>query len=370
MTTQRKIKEPVKLRRRRLENGQESLYLDIYTDGLRRYEFLKMYLIPEVTPADRSRNTNTLQAANAIKAQRILEITNHKAGVIDATAGRKITIGAFISAFISKKERQGSKTKNLRIFAKNLKKWRLDGVKLAAIDKEYCLRLIDAIRRTEWTEATKYEVQTTFSAIFNEAKRSKLIPHNPMNEIPAQEKIRPADSTREFLTVEEVGRLIETPCRYERTKRAFLFSCFTGLRISDICALRWTNIHQETERPYLRLKVAKTRRDIVIPLSVEALRWLSDRPTNPETLVFPHMAKGNINSRLKVWAADAGITAKNVTFHVARHTFATTLITLGADLYTVSKLLGHSNISMTQIYAKIIDQKKADAVDLFSGHFS
>lgn len=70
------IKEPVRIRRKNLANGNVSLYLAIYIDGHREYEFLKLYLIPEKTRADREANRNTLALANSIKAQRIVEVQN------------------------------------------------------------------------------------------------------------------------------------------------------------------------------------------------------------------------------------------------------------------------------------------------------
>ncbi len=75
-----------------------------------------------------------------------------------------------------------------------------------------------------------------------------------------------------------------------------------------------------------------------------------------------------VNILLKPWAKSAGID-KHVTFHTARHTFATMMLTLGADLYTTSKLLGHTDVRMTQIYAKIINRKKDEAVNLVNGLF-
>jgi site-specific recombinase XerD len=73
--------------------------------------------------------------------------------------------------------------------------------------------------------------------------------------------------------------------------------------------------------------------------------------------------EGTINNILQKWAKAAGVT-KHISFHVARHTHATMMLTLGADLYTVSKLLGHKNIATTQIYAKIVDKKKEEAISL------
>lgn len=69
------------------------------------------------------------------------------------------------------------------------------------------------------------------------------------------------------------------------------------------------------------------------------------------------------NAFLKRWAKHVGIN-KNITFHCSRHSFATLAINSGVDLYVVSKLLGHTNIQTTQVYAKIVDESKNKAIDL------
>ena len=84
---------------------------------------------------------------------------------------------------------------------------------------------------------------------------------------------------------------------------------------------------------------------------------------NGSDFIFPLTHEGTVNDTLQHWAKVAGIT-KHISFHVARHTHATMMLTLGADLYTVSKLLGHKNIATTQIYAKIVDKKKEEAIGL------
>lgn len=80
------IKEPIRIRRKKLTNGNVSLYLDIYLNGKREYEFLKLYLIPEKTKADREANRQTLQLANSIKARRIVEVQNGEHGFKSAYA--------------------------------------------------------------------------------------------------------------------------------------------------------------------------------------------------------------------------------------------------------------------------------------------
>lgn len=109
----------------------------------------------------------------------------------------------------------------------------------------------------------------------------------------------------------------------------------------------------------------KSEKPVHIPLGVQARRWLPKRKSaDADSFVFEELPRdSHINTHLKMWTAKAGIT-KAVTYHTSRHTFATMLLTLGADLYTVSKLLGHSQIKNTQIYAEIINRRKDEAVNL------
>jgi site-specific recombinase XerD len=125
--------------------------------------------------------------------------------------------------------------------------------------------------------------------------------------------------------------------------------------------LTWADIRYEEGRWTIATRIAKTQRFIHNPLPLEALKWLPERK-NDSDKVFADLDHKNINIHIHAWAKDAGITNKNVTFHVSRHTYATMLLTAGADLYTVSKLLGHTSIRHTQRYAKIVNSLKDDAI--------
>lgn len=116
--------------------------------------------------------------------------------------------------------------------------------------------------------------------------------------------------------------------------------------------------------------MTKTTNPVYIPLSSQAVKWLPERNgCTPDGLVFGGLPNtSNLCVSLKNWADKAGV-KKNVTFHTSRHTFATMMLTLGADLYTTSKLLGHANVKTTQIYAKIVDSKKVEAVNLVDNVF-
>ena len=101
---------------------------------------------------------------------------------------------------------------------------------------------------------------------------------------------------------------------------------------------------------------------------MEALKWLPEKTGSDENLIFTLSKNDNSNRKLKNWCASAGI-KKKISFHCSRHTAATLNLSLGVAIETVSKLLGHTKISTTQIYAKIIDKNKKDAVRKQDGIF-
>lgn len=141
-----------------------------------------------------------------------------------------------------------------------------------------------------------------------------------------------------------------------------LFVRVAGQRHSEIEMVR-----PATERwawSGIEITMQKTKEPLYLPISDEALKWLPERgEASDSDFIFPLTHEGTVNDTLQHWAKVAGIT-KHISFHVARHTHATMMLTLGADLYTVSKLLGHKNIATTQIYAKIVDKKKEEAIGL------
>lgn len=375
-----KAKEAIRVRFKKLANGNQSIYLDCYKDGKRTYEFLKLYLIPEVDDAAKMMNKNTLQAANAIKSQRLIEITNESAGLSKSLQRSKMLLIDWMNQY---KERK-AQTSRSDCFAviinktiRHLIAYRGDKVTMRQVDKDYCRGYIAYLKSVKKADGellnghTAHGYYNVFNCALNLAVRENIIPFNPFSKIDADEKIQKPESTREFLTIDEVKTLIKADCKKESIKRAFLFGCFCGLRFSDIERLRWGDIQSDGDNTILRIIVKKTNRPLTLPLSQTALFWLPKRGDAKQTdKVFDIPSLGNYqNVLLKEWVKSAGIT-KKVTFHVARHTFATMELTAGADLYTTSKLLGHSNVTTTQIYAKIVDKKKAEAVNLVSNLFT
>jgi integrase len=195
------------------------------------------------------------------------------------------------------------------------------------------------------------------------AVKEKILHENPTQYTDA---IKTNDVERVYLTHEELNKLSCTECPNNEIKRAFLFACYTGLRFSDLKKLTWGKIQPENGRHKLQYRQKKTGGFEYFPLSETAHKLLncdSNIINFPNKPIFELPSIGYYIIVLKQWAKKAGIN-KNLSSHVARHTFATLALTNGVDLYTVSKLLGHRDIATTQIYAKIIDKKKEEAVDM------
>lgn len=165
------------------------------------------------------------------------------------------------------------------------------------------------------------------------------------------------ESFREHLSLEELNLLVNTPCENDELKRASLFSALTGLRHCDIKRLKWKEIDVQSNRIKIQFRQKKTKGVEYTPISEQAIH-LCGTPRLPEQLVFENLQDSSWISRpLEKWVKSAGIT-KHITFHCFRHTFATLQLSLGTDIYTVSKMLGHSKVTTTQVYAKVVDELK------------
>lgn len=370
-----KSKEPVRIRFKKLANGSVSVYLAINVNGRRTYDYLKLYLVPETDQAAKLQNKQTMEAVYAIKAQRILQITNGAAG-IKKDLRNKMRLVDWLKIY---QDRQVNKGK------RGAKRWvrtmifvieGYDGGKdatLADIDHQwltdfmiYLMNDYVTYKKTKLTNGTVDNYLRCLKAAFNVAVEEGIMPTNPMLALD-RSHLKGTTYEREFLSVEEVKKLIDTPCRRPDIKGAFLFSCFCGLRISDVRSLQWKHVVTAGGKMYLKTTQFKTRRPLSIPLSRQALRWMPERGNAEEDeYIFPPLSKNM--TVLDDWAKEAGIN-KHVTFHVSRHTFATMELTMGADIYTTSKLLGHTSVATTQIYAKVINSKKEEAVSLLDSAF-
>ena len=320
-----KSKEPVRIRFKKLANGSVSVYLAINVNGRRTYDYLKLYLVPETDQAAKLQNKQTMEAVYAIKAQRILQITNGAAG-IKKDLRNKMRLVDWLKIY---QDRQVNKGK------RGAKRWvrtmifvieGYDGGKdatLADIDHQwltdfmiYLMNDYVTYKKTKLTNGTVDNYLRCLKAAFNVAVEEGIMPTNPMLALD-RSHLKGTTYEREFLSVEEVKKLIDTPCRRPDIKGAFLFSCFCGLRISDVRSLQWKHVVTAGGKMYLKITQFKTRRPLSIPLSRLALRWMPERGNAEEDeYIFPPLSKNM--TVLDDWAKEAGIN-KHVTFHCRRH---------------------------------------------------
>lgn len=247
---------------------------------------------------------------------------------------------------------------------KHLKDFRGENVNIRDVDAEFCNEFARYLTITAGLKSSS--IRTYFHklhAVLQEAVEYGYISHNPM---PPINRLIPRSVNREkdYLTAAEVGRLMRADCPHTATKLAFLFSCHTGLRLSDIETLRWDNINFSF-KPYMLTKIqVKTNTEVRIPLSkqaVDILRREKQKAIDGSQKVFLLPSRTTIYSDLIQWAKNARI-KKHLTFHVSRVTFVTLSLSAGISIYVISKLCGHRNMETTQIYARMIDSAYVDAI--------
>lgn len=204
---------------------------------------------------------------------------------------------------------------------------------------------------------------STYFSILKAALKQAFIDEYLSTDLAAKVKnIPPNNVRRNYLTEGELNKLANTPCDIPVLKRAALFSALTGLRHCDIQKLRWSEVQRDGDSYRLNFTQQKTKEVEYMPISEQAYK-LCGEPKEPRRLVFEDLTDAAwISKPLKRWLDAAGITRK-ITFHCFRHTFATLQLANGTDIYTVSKMLGHTNVKTTQIYAKVVNEKKEQAAN-------
>lgn len=370
---QQKRKEPVYLRKRTRSNGTVVLYLDVYRNGKRTYEYLNLHLVPELTRADKQRNKETLNLAEAIRGKRSLEVRSEGFG-LDAAVHEDALFHDVMRKIIDRKD---GTTKvswqnclshvlrydpNKRIKFRDITPRWVRGFRDYLDTKAMQWDIDDRKRDVEpkpISQGTKALMFQKFCSVFNIAMREGIIRMNPAASV---ERFREPESDRQFLTLDEIRQLRQTPPPNEHLAQAFFFSCLTGLRWSDIVKLRWREVQEWHGATRIVFNQQKTGGLEYLDLNEQAAAMLGTRG-KPAEHVFP--ALGPIQAArigIAAWVKSAGIN-KHITFHCARHTFAVMMLDLGVDLYTLSKLMGHKNIETTQVYAKILDKNKIAAVN-------
>ena len=286
-----------------------------------------------------------------------------------------ITLGEFTRSYADERRKEGEKIYEGRCgsvlgMLKHLENFGGSDIPLKKVDVETVKQFIDYLRSAhdlhknmkapgKLSDSTIHLKVNILKSVLREAVRRGLLDENPFDLLPHSYRVKAQYGERTALTQEELIKLSETPCNTPELKEAFLLSCITGLRKSDILSLSINDIEKCDDTYYIYKKMKKTQRWLRLPLPEEVHHILSKlHAKNGNTpYFFAHLSPHHLGEHLEVWLEDCHIPNKHITFHSGRHTCATLLLTQGTDLYTIMRYLGHQNINTTQRYAHITDQQ-------------
>ena len=229
------------------------------------------------------------------------------------------------------------------------------GIDCHSVTEEIILQFKEYMRNLGNCDNTIKKTLACLKILVNKLLATDLMCNNPFSRI----RIGNVQSNRKYLTLEELKQLYNAFINYHKklskpefdAMQAFLFSCYTGLRYSDLKSL----LVEEIQDGAIRKRMHKTGDTVYVPLVSQVEKLLSLVSRNNEGKVLHVTENTYFNRHLRIAATKLGFT-KHIHCHLGRHTFATTCLTIGIPLEIVSKLLGHRSIQTTMIYAKYVDK--------------
>lgn len=367
----------ISLKKKKLSSGKFSWYIEFYNgsyvdkDGTlkhnRNFEYLKLYTLQEPqTSVEKKKDKETVKLANQILSIRKAEYYQGKHNI----KNDKKTKTRFLDYYNElKSERFESKGNygNWNAAGKHIERYCSPTLTFDYVDEEFAKgfkRFLDkkatSKSGTALSQNSKYTYFNKFKAALRQAYEDGFLKENVATKLKSFDQ---GESQREYLVHSELQALATAECKYKVLKNAFIFSCLTGLRWSDIDKLKWSEVRDEESGCRIIFRQKKTDGLEYLYISDQA-RSLLGEITGQANKVFKGLKYGaHFNAEILRWCMRAGIT-KHITFHSARHTNAVLLLENGADIYTVSKRLGHKEIRTTEIYTRIIDSKMKEASEL------
>jgi integrase len=343
----------------KIREKRGKLYLDIYTGGKRTWEALRLTLVN-----DKNQNKEIMRMADICRSKRETQLLSSSWDIQDPVAGRKRLV-----TYLEECAKARLNNDYITGCIRYLKKYSNGGaIQLSQITPQWINGfqqfLITAKKSNgeRLSPTTAYDYSKAIRMALRKAVNDNILVKNPATGVKG---LQEPETDHIFLNTDEVQKLanIEVSGKLgKEIRRAFIFACYTGLRISDIKSLKWGEIELSPLQIIKRQK--KTQRAVYIPLKETSWRIINDgKEHNPDDKVFLLLAntQSQTNQYLIRWAGKAGI-KKPVGWHTARRTFATWELENGADIYTVANLLGHKNIKQVAKYAQATDKLRRSAV--------
>lgn len=363
----------VTVRARKAKKGISKLFLDIYDPNAiktRTSKTLDLIVYENPTPTQKKLNKQAYEAAELIRSKYSIKRA-YENNDLEKLSKKDVSDIDFIDYFKLQTEKRFESLNNygnwLSVY-RYLKLFCPNGIPINQVDKKWLEDFKYYLQNLAKTKSNKNLSQNSLHSYFNKVKaainqayREELIYKNPVDLVKG---FKEGEVQREFLTFEELKKIVPTPCEIPVLKTAFLFSCLTGIRWSDINNLIWSDLQYSENGKYwfIRFRQQKTKGAETLPISDQARSLLGVIGESNQKIFMGLKYSAWHNLKLQQWIMKAGI-SKTITFHCGRHTYATLQLSNGTDIYTVSKLLGHRELKTTQIYAKIIDEKKIEATN-------
>lgn len=373
---QKKVKKGTKknnivLREKELALGNISLYLDIYRDGQRFYEFLKLYINPKArNPIDKEQNRTNYELANRIRTDRENELNNLAFDYIPPTK-RKVLFFEFAQSYLdsyTKKDKamiNGAIEDFRRFLTEDYPGIKPETLKISQIDRLMVVNFIDFLQDNHKGEGAN-SYYSRFKKILNHAVAKNIISKSPaQKKEPGDNELtckKPTGLRKQILTNEEIQLIAKTNCSRPEIKKAFLFCLCTGLRFVDVKALKYSHIDFSAGKLRIDQQI-KTGKPVVVDLNKTALKLIGE-PGEAKNLVFDLPGRKWATKTISNLVKKAGVN-KHITWHCARHSLAVNLLTSDEkpDVKTVSSILGHTSTRTTEVYMHVVDDLKKKAVN-------
>lgn len=356
---------------RKGRSGKSSYYL-LYVNGkFRKTENLNIrYFTAPKNHQERSHNKSAAALAKTIHSQKVVDLQYSQHAMVSPVRG-KITLLSFYDKLMQERQESLGTYGNWRSSRIFLSKY-MNGIDIPMdkIDENFVAGYQEYLlkARGKWDKPLSRGAALSYfiklKVTLKTAYQQKYIKQNPAAIVKC---VRADEKTRAFVTVEEIKRLMQTPCKRPELKTAYMWGCMTGMRISDIKALTWEQITFDDDTGYqVSFIQKKTKAAEVLPISNEAYKLIEPFEHRDGKVFRGLVVDNHTNKMLSKWFQDAGI-KRHLTFHSSRHSFASNLLALkAADIYTVSKLLGHRRLATTEVYAHVLHQSKVEAVNKLS----
>lgn len=371
-----------------LSDGRESLFLDyylgyqkVYSEALgkevirkdRKREYLSLYLwqAPR-TPIERQQNKETLELAKKLRFEKGQELLENMEGY-RLSRDRNINFLDYFQAYIDRYTKKDIRMLQIafgrfRDFLRDTPEYNKysSSIKPGQITKDMIEDFTDYLQSRSRGEGAR-SLYARFKKVIKYAVEHDVMMKNPCTGTSI--KVDDRQLRKEILSLEEIQLLMNTRSESEnhQIRDAFIFCLYTGMRFCDVNTLTYENIDYPNK--LLKFEQIKTKghsanSGVVIPLNDGLLRLIGqpqDKADRSES-IFKLPSYEMCLKSLKRWVKKAGIN-KNISWHLARHSFAVNILNNGANIKTVSSLLGHSSLQMTEKYVHAIDKLKQDAIN-------